>query len=140
MNEVAKENALFPSAGSVARVRKRVVVVSSDRDYAESLRSHLAKSFDVLLAKNGGEAAAKAQAVPIDLAVVDLGSAILGISALVRIRSLPTGTIICALAVPDAPPAQSQFDFDFVLARPSSGADLPERIGFILAKSEAAKS
>jgi DNA-binding response OmpR family regulator len=115
--------------------RKVVVVVSSDRTFAESLRSHLAREFDVLLARDGGEAAAKAQVVPIDVAVVDLGAPLLGMSALSRMKSMASAPVICALALPGAPPAQAQFDFDYVLARPASGADLPERVRFILAKA-----
>lgn len=136
MNEPANHNLLFASTESCPQARTRIVVVSSDRDYSESLRSHLAGEYDVLLARNGGEAAAKAQAVSVDVAVVDLGSAILGMSALCRMRSLPSAPVICALALPEAPPAQSQFDFDYVLARPSNGAELPERIRFILAKAK----
>ncbi len=128
---------LFPSpAEETARRHKRIVVVSSDRAYAESLRSHLAQEFDVLLARNAGEAAAKSQAVPIHVAVVDLGSPILGISALARLAQSKPPAIICALVSPEAPSARHQFEFDYVLARPDTGADLPERIRFILAKAE----
>jgi len=115
--------------------RKVVVVVSSDRIFAESLRSHLAREFDVLLARNGGEAAAKAVAVHVDVAVVDLGSPILGLSALGRMRDLNPAPILCALAVPEPHSAKLDFDFDYVLARPARGSDLPERIRFVLAKS-----
>jgi DNA-binding response OmpR family regulator len=119
-----------------ARKRKLVMVVSSDREFAESLRSHLAGEFDVLVARNAGEAAAKAQAVRTDLAVVDLGAPLLGISALGRMRELHPAPVICALALPEVPAAHSQFDFDYVLARPATGADLPERIRFIVAKAK----
>jgi len=115
--------------------RKVVVVVSSDRALAESLRSHLARDFDVLLARDGGEAAAKAQAVKVDIALVDLGAPVLGISALGRMKNHVSAPVVCALAKPEAPQAQAQFDFDYILARPSSGADLPERVKFILAKA-----
>lgn len=116
--------------------RRTVVVVSHDRAFAESLRSHLAGDFDVLLARDGGEAAAKAQAVKVDVALVDLGSPVLGMSALGRMKSGDTPPLICALALPGAPAAQDQFDFDYVLARPTSGANLPERVRFILAKAD----
>lgn len=115
--------------------RRVVIVVSSDRALAESLRSHLAKEFDVLLARDGGEAAAKAQAVKVDVALVDLGAPVLGVSAFGRMKSYVSSPIICALVKPEAPKAQTQFDFDYVLARPSNGADLPERVRFILAKA-----
>ncbi|MEN6373015.1 MAG: hypothetical protein ABFD64_13485 [Armatimonadota bacterium] len=115
--------------------RKVVIVVSSDRALAESLRSNLAKEFDVLLARDGGEAAAKAQAVKVDIALVDLGAPVLGVSALGRMTSHVSTPVICALVKPEAAQAQTQFDFDYVLARPTNGADLPERVRFILAKA-----
>ncbi|HOM71015.1 MAG TPA: hypothetical protein PLZ21_00990 [Armatimonadota bacterium] len=115
--------------------RKLVMVVSSDKSYAESLRSHLARDFDVLMAKDGGEAAAKSNAVKVDVVVVDLGSPVLGISALSRIKNVVSSPLICALTKPEIPSAKSQFDFDYVLARPTSGADLPDRVRFILAKA-----
>src|SRR3990172_882654 len=122
-----------------ARKRRRVLVVSSDGTFAESLRSHLAGEFDVLLAKNAGEAAAKAQAVQIDLALGDLGSPILGMPALGRMRGGVPRPVVFALAVPESPPAQSQFDFAYVIARPQPGADVPDRVRFILAKAERGK-
>jgi DNA-binding response OmpR family regulator len=124
------------AAGKLARMRKRVIVVSSDRSFAESLRSHLAAEFDVLLARDAGEAASKAQAVSVDLAIVDLGAPVLGLAALSRLKALQPRPIICALAVPEDPAASSQFDFDYILGRPATGADLPERVRFILAKAE----
>ena len=130
------EETLIGAANQVARKRRLVVVVSSDRTFAESLRSHLAGEFDVLLARDGGEAAAKAQAVTVDIALVDLGSPVLGMSALARMKNVEPAPIICALALPEAPSAQAQFDFDYVLARPETGVDLPERVRFILTKAE----
>lgn len=121
-------------------VRRRLVLVSSDKAFAESLRSHLAVEFDVLMAKNAGEAAAKAQAVPSHLVIVDLGAPVLGMAALDRLKSLRPAPIVCSLIVPGATPTESGFEFDYVLARPASGADLPERIRFILAKAKGEES
>jgi DNA-binding response OmpR family regulator len=140
MTEPARERLTFETVASDQRKRARVVVVSSDGMYAESLRSHLAAEFDVLMARNAGEAAAKAQAVSVDVAVVDLGSTILGLPALSRMRNLECVPVICCLATPGCQVDQSQFDFDFVLARPSSASELPDRIRFILAKAEVAKA
>jgi DNA-binding response OmpR family regulator len=131
-----EEHAHDINPGRAPRRRKLVVVISSDRAFAESLRSNLARDFDVLLARDGGEAAAKSQAVQVDLALVDLGSPILGVSALGRMRGLNPQPIICALALPEGPLAQSRFDFDYVLARPDSGIDFPDRVRFILAKEQ----
>lgn len=124
------------AANQAARKRRVVVVVSSDRAFSESLRSHLAREFDVLLARDGGEAAAKAQAVTVDIALVDLGSPVLGMSALSRMKNTISASVICALALPESPAAKAQFDFDYIIARPANGADLPERVRFILAKAE----
>jgi DNA-binding response OmpR family regulator len=130
----------FPVEQRVEHKRKLVVVVSSDRTFAESLRSHLAKEFDVLLARDGGEAASKAQMVTVDVALVDLGRPVLGISALDRMKNGISSPVICALVQPGSPSAQDQFDFDHVFARPRSGADIPDRVRFILAKSEKSRS
>ncbi|MBI2843385.1 MAG: response regulator transcription factor [Armatimonadetes bacterium] len=135
MKELAHGTLHLEHEQTRAERRKRIVIASNDRAFAESLRSHLAVEFDVLLARNGGEAAAKAQAVSVDVAIVDLGCPILGISALARLRDLTPMPVICALVMPSASSAQSQFDFDYVLARPKTGADLPDRIRFILARS-----
>ena len=70
----------------------------------------------------------------IDLAIVDLGRPILGIPALSRMRELKDPPTICGLAPVDDNSPQTDFDFDFMLARPSSGADLPDRVRFIMAK------
>ena len=117
-------------------VRRRLVLVSSDKAFAESLRSHLAVEFDVLMARNAGEAAAKAQAVSSHMVIVDLGAPVLGMAALGRLKSLSPSPIVCSLVVPGASTTESGFEFDYVLARPTSGADMPERIRFILAKAK----
>jgi DNA-binding response OmpR family regulator len=136
MTELARERVSKSDPAVGFAPRPRIAVVSSDVAYAESLRSHLAAGFDVLMARNAGEAAAKALSVHINLVIVDLGKPVLGIPALSRMRELKEPPIICGLAPVDDNTAQSQFEFDFVLARPSSGADLPDRVKFILAKKE----
>ena len=81
-------------------VRRRLVLVSSDKAFAESLRSHLAVDFDVLMAKNAGEAAAKSQAVPPHMVIVDLGAPVLGMAALDRLKTLRPAPIVCSLVIP----------------------------------------
>ncbi len=136
MSDVAQNRRVETFPDEFSGSRKRLVVVSSDSTYSESLRSHLASGFDVLMARNAGEAAAKAFAVHVDLVVVDLGKPVLGIPALSRMRDLSDPPIICGLAPVDDTSAQAKFDYDFVLARPDTGANLPDRIRFILAKKD----
>lgn len=135
MSEPAVDRMPFGPVARDERRRIRVVVVCSDRAYSESLRSHLAADYDVLLARNAGEAAAKAQALSLDVVVVDMGVQILGLSALARMRQLDPAPVICCLATAETMAAKCESDFDFVLARPSTGAELPDRIRFILAKA-----
>lgn len=122
------------SADQQPEKRKLVMIVSSDKIYAEALRSHLARQYDVILARYGGEAAAKAVAVHIDLALVDLGAPILGLEALARVRGLQHPPVFCALATPRSSEAHSEFIFDYVLARPTDGSELVERVRFVLGK------
>ncbi len=114
--------------------RKIIIVASSDRLFAESLRSHLAKGFDVLLAKDCGEASTKAQATSAHLVIIDLEPPLMGMAALSRLRDLREPPLVCALALPKSPTDVELFDFDYVLARPENGSSIPERIRFIFAK------
>lgn len=137
MGEPAEDRSLPIRVAQDPTRRRRIVVVSGDREFAESLRGQLAIAFDVLLARNAGEAAAKAQAVSVDMVIVDLGVPVLGVPALTRMREFEYVPVICGLTpVADPTSARSIFDFDFVLARPTSAAELPDRIRFILAKVE----
>lgn len=114
--------------------RNRIVVVSSDEKFAEWLRGQLAGEFDVLIARHAGEAVAKAKAAAVGIALIDVGAPLLGAPALAQIKSMIPAPVVCALAFPGASETLPQFDFDFILARPSSAEDMSDRLKFILAK------